>query len=282
MSLDPRAIQIHTDGSCYMKQNRISGCAAFVVYPDHLCLPEFQIVDYGCEENTNVRMELMACAKGLEWALQNEPWQDVTRIYIVTDLQFLANNRNNIQYWKKNDWRYSSGEPVAHEDLWDSILKQMNKLSKVGLRVDFHYKKGKKDEMGKKVDKAAKAAAQRGGFNDDFGFRPGSYTRSMVPGGAAAQPFQASGQTMVIRPYKKNPRKNREEKVSFNIFDENTQSYAGKFYAYAEPNLSVELHRGNGHKVLFNTNPNFPQVLEKIGDVQLPKPVRKKKINSAS
>jgi len=161
--------------------------------------------------------------------LENEPWQDVARIYIVTDLQFLANNRNNIQYWKKNAWRYSSGEPVAHEDLWDAILKQMNKLSKVGLRVDFHYKKGKKDAMGKKVDQAAKAAAQRGGFDADFGFKPGSYTRSMVPGGAAAQRFHASGQTLVIRPYKKNPRKKREEKVSFHIFDETTQSYTGKF-----------------------------------------------------
>jgi ribonuclease HI len=282
MNLDPRAIQIHTDGSCYMEQNRVSGCAAFVVYPEHLHIPEFQIVDYGCEENTNIRMELMACAKGLEWALKNEPWQDVTRIYIVTDLQFLANNQSNIQYRKKNDWRYSSGVPVAHEDLWDTILKHMNKLSRVGLRVDFHYKKGKKDPLGKKVDQAAKTAAQRGGFNDDFGFRPGSYARSMVPGGTTAQPFHASGQTLVIRPYKKKPHKNREEQVTFNIFDEATQSYAGKFYAYADPELSVELHRGNGHKVLFNANPKFPQILEKIADVQLPKPVRKKKSSSAS
>jgi ribonuclease HI len=264
-----------------MKQKRISGCAAFVVFPDHLCLPEFQIVDYGCEENTNIRMELMACAKGLDWVLENQPWQGVTRIYVVTDLQFLANNQNNIQYWKRNDWRYASGEPVAHEDLWDAILKQISKLSKLGLRVDFHYKKGKKDAIGKKVDKAAKDAAQRGGFNDDFGFTPGSYARSMVPGGAAAQRFQSSGQTLVIRPYKKNPRKHRDEKVSFNIFDEITQSYTGKYYAYAEPCLSVELHRGNGHRVIFNADPKFPQILEKIGDIQLPKPIRKKKGKSA-
>lgn len=84
--LDPRALQIHTDGSCYVEQDRISGCAAFVVFPDHLGLPEFQIVDYGCAESTNIRMELMACAKGLKWAIENEPWQDVARIYIVTDL----------------------------------------------------------------------------------------------------------------------------------------------------------------------------------------------------
>jgi len=80
-----------------------------------------------------------------------------------------------------------------------------------------------------------------------------------------------------IRPYKKNPRKKREEKVSFHIFDETTQSYAGKFFAYAEPSLSIELHKGNGHMVLFNANPKFPQIVEKIGDVQLPKPVRKKR-----
>jgi ribonuclease HI len=264
-----------------MAQNRISGCAAIVVYSDHLCLPETQVVDYGCAENTNIRMELMACAKALEWAFENEPWQDVTRIYIVTDLQFLANNRNNIQYWKKNEWRYSSGEPVAHEDLWDAILKQINKLSKISLRVDFHYKKGKKDVIGKKVDSAAKTAAARGGFDKDFGFKPGSYTRSMVPGGAGAQRFHASGQTLVIRPYKKNPRKRREEKVSFHIFDESNHSYVGKYYAYVEPSLSIELHRGNGHRVLFNADPKFPQILAKIESVVLPKPARKRKPKSA-
>jgi ribonuclease HI len=275
--LDSRAIQIHTDGSCYMHQSRISGCAAWVVYPDHLALPEFQIVDYGCAESTNIRMELMACAKGLKWAIENEPWQDVTRIYIVTDLEFLANNRNNIQYWKQKGWRYSSGEPVAHEDLWDDILKSILKLSKVGLRVDFHYKKGKKDVIGKKVDAAAKAAAQRGGFDNDFGLQPGSYSRSMVPGGAAAQRFQASGQTLVIRPYKKNPRKKREEKLSFHLFDEAAQSYSGKFYAYVEPFLSLELHKGNGHRVLFNSDPKFPQILARIEGVLLPRPLKKGK-----
>jgi ribonuclease HI len=275
--LDPRAIQIHTDGSCYLEQDRISGCAAFVVFPEHLGLPDEQIVDYGCGENTNIRMELMACARGLRWAIEKEPWDGVSRIYIVTDLQFLANNRNNIQYWKKNGWRYSSGEPVSNEDLWDEILRCIVKLSRVNLRVDFEYKKGKKDPMGKQVDAAAKAAAQRGGFDQDYDYRPGSYSRSAVPGGGAAKKFEASGQTLVIRPYRKQPRKRREERVSFSIFDEATQTYVGKFYAYAEPALSLELHRGNGYRVLFNSEPRFPQILKKIEDVALPKPVRKKR-----
>ena len=223
----------------------------------------------------------MACAKGLKWAIENEPWQDVTRIYIVTDLEFLANNRNNIQYWKRNGWRYSSGEPVGNDGLWDEILKCIVKLSKVNLRVDFHYKKGKKDPMGKRVDAAAKSAAQRGGFDRDFDYSPGSYSRSMVPGGGSAKKFEASGQTLVIRPYRKSPRKRREEKVSFHLFDEAAQTYSGKFYAYAEPALSLELHRGNGYRVLFNLDPKFPQILERIEDVALPKPIRKKKAKQA-
>jgi hypothetical protein len=82
---------------------------------------------------------------------------------------------------------------------------------------------------------------------------------------------------LVIRPYKKSPRKNREEKVSFHLFDEDTQTHSGKFYAYASPALSVELHSGNGYRVLFNSDPKFPQILKRIEDVALPKPVRKKK-----
>ena len=77
-TIDSRALQIHTDGSCYMEQKRISGCAAWAVYPEHLGLSDHQIVDFGCEESNQNRMELMACLRGLRWALENEPWQDVT------------------------------------------------------------------------------------------------------------------------------------------------------------------------------------------------------------
>ena len=275
--LDHRAIQLHTDGSCYQNPGGDSGCAAFVVYPDHLNRPEEQVVDFGCEESNNNRMELTACAKALDWALEKGPWQDVTRIYVVTDSTYLAQHHASAQYWKRNGWRNVAGEPVANEDLWNKILKCVTKLSKVGLRVDFVFQKGKKTELGKKVDKAAKAAAQRGGIDEDAGYQPGSYSKSVVPGGAAAEKFPASGQTSIIRPYVKKVRKNREERISFNIFDEISQSYTGKFFAYAEPSLSFELHRGNGHRVRFNADPNFPQILERIEGVELPKPDRKKK-----
>lgn len=221
-------------------------------------------------------MELMSCVKALNWALETAPWKNVNRIYVVTDSQYLAHGRVSAPYWKQRQWRKQSGEPTANEDLWDKILKAIGKLSKIGIRVDIIYEKGKKTHIGKKIDRAAKSAAQRGGIDQDPGYRPGSYSRSMVRDGTAAVRFPASGQVAVIRPYVKKPRKKREERISFNIFEESGQNYVGKFFAHAAPSLSAELHRGNGYRVQFNSDPEFPQILAKLEDVPLPKPQRRK------
>ena len=100
----------------------------------------------------------------------------------------------------------------------------------------------------------------------------------MVKGGTA-QRFPAAGQTIVIRPYAKKIMHGGENRISFNIFDETLQRYTGKFYAFAGPLLSAELHRGNGHRVRVNSDPNYPQLAERIEAVQLPKPPSKRSRN---
>ena len=85
MLLDPRAIHVYTDGSCYKNPGGSSGCAAIVHFPDHLGRQDEPIVDFGCAESSNNRMELMACIKALRWVRDNQPWSDVTRVQIVTD-----------------------------------------------------------------------------------------------------------------------------------------------------------------------------------------------------
>jgi ribonuclease HI len=65
MPPDPRAIHISTDGSCYKNPGGRSGCAAIIHYPDHLDREDEQIVDFGCEESSNNRMELLACIRVL-------------------------------------------------------------------------------------------------------------------------------------------------------------------------------------------------------------------------
>jgi hypothetical protein len=80
MPPDPRAIHISTDGSCYKNPGGRSGCAAIVHYPDHLDREDEQIVDFGCEESSNNRMELLSCIRVLKWIRESGPWPSVTRV----------------------------------------------------------------------------------------------------------------------------------------------------------------------------------------------------------
>jgi ribonuclease HI len=274
MPLDPRAIHVYTDGSCYKNPGGSSGCAAIVHFPDHLRRQDERIVDFGCAESSNNRMELMACIKALRWVRENQPWSDVTRVQIVTDSTYVT---DNISYrargWKKNKWRNRFGKPMANDDLWDDLLAAH---TKTGIRVDFVWQLGKKSATGKIVDKAAKVAALRDGMDVDRGYRPGAVCRSLVQGGIA-QSYPAKGQTDVIRPYAKKIMFRGENRISFNIFVEGTQTYEDKFYAFATPEMSTDLHRWHGYRVRFNDDPNYPQILERIEEVLLPKSTPKEK-----
>jgi ribonuclease HI len=274
MLLDPRAIHIHTDGSCYKNPGGSSGCAAIAHFPDHLERQGERIVDFGCAESSNNRMELMACIKALRWVRENQPWQDVTRVQIVTDSTYITDNVSyRARAWKKNKWRNRFGKPMANDDLWNDLLAVH---TKTGIRVDFVWQPGKKSATGKIVDRAAKAAAQRGGMDVDRGYRPGAVCRSLVKDGGA-QPYTAKGQSEVIRPYAKKIMFRGENRISFNIFVEGTQTYDAKFYAFATPAMAAELHRWHGYRVRFNDDPNYPQILENIEEVLLPKSAAKGK-----
>jgi ribonuclease HI len=178
-----------------------------------------QIVDFGCDESSNNRMELMACICVLKWIRENVPWDSVTRVQIFTDSQYVKDNLVRARGWKKNDWRNQHGEPRENADLWNQLMLAH---AKTGITVHFEWTLGKKSEVLKRVDKAAKAAATRGGPGVDRGYKPGTIARSMVKG--AATRFQASGQTAVIRPYRKNLLGDGEEKVRFDISSEDTRA----------------------------------------------------------
>ncbi len=131
MVLDPRAIQIQVDGSCYCNPGGQSGCAAVVRYPEQLQLPDEQIVDYGCGESTNQRMELMPCIKALKWVRERQPWPDVTRVQIISDSTYVTNGISCATYWKRNKWRNRRGQPIFNDDLWDALLAAR---AKAGIR----------------------------------------------------------------------------------------------------------------------------------------------------
>lgn len=266
VTFDPRAIQIHTDGSAYRNPGHVSGCAVIVRYPEHLDREDEVIVDFGCPRSTNQRMELRACIEGLKWVRQNRPWRGVTCVLVVTDSQYVRNFIGLVPIWKKQGWRNHEGKPILNDDLWDDLLKGR---AKAGIRVEFVWEAGKTTEIGNRVHKVATSAAKRGGRDRDTGYRPGAFCRSMVRGGVAL-PYPACGQVAVIRPYAKKLALKIEERISFNIFDESTKTYNSQFHAFAIRSLAFDMHRWHGYRVRFNDNPKYPQILECIEEVAVP------------
>jgi ribonuclease HI len=265
MARDPHAVHINTDGSCYRNPGGSSGCAAIVHYPEHLGREDEQIVDFGCSESSNNRMELMACIKVLRWIRQNSPWTGVTRAQIFTDSLYVKDNIIRAPIWRKNDWRNQHGEPMENRDLWKEFLSV---YQRVGMVVHFIWVAGKKSPILKRIDRAAKDAAKRGGLDIDRGFRPGIIAKSLVKGTATR--FPANGQLAVIRPYKKTVLGKSENKVRFDVFSEDSGTYTQSCYAFAVPALAAELHRQHGYRVRYNESPNYPQIIEIVEEVAIP------------
>lgn len=267
MQLDPHAVHIYTDGSCYRNPGGASGCAAIVCYPDHLGREDEQVVDFSCAESSNNRMELLACIRALQWIRDNAPWPSVTRVQVITDSCYVKDNILRAPEWKKNDWRNQHGEPRENWNLWKHFLSAHQKA---GIKVTFEWTAGKKSPILKQIDKAAKNAAKRGGNDVDRGFKPGTVARSMVKG--AATRFPASGQTAAIRIYRKTVMAKGENKVRFDTVSDDLQSYLESCYAYASPAMAFDLHSHHGYRVQFNADAKYPQILEIVEEVELPAP----------
>lgn len=268
MQLDPHAIHVYTDGSCYRNPGGASGCAAIVHYPDYMMREDEQILDFGCAESKNNRMELLACIKVLQWIRRNAPWPGVSRVQVITDSLYVTENIGRSRSWKKNDWSNQSGEPKENSDLWKQFISARQKS---GIRVTFEWTAGKKSPILKQVDKAAKSAAKRGGIDVDRGYKKGAVARSMVKG--AATRFEATGQTAVVRIYRKDPTARDQFKVRFDVVAVDLRSYSESCYAFASPEMCLDLHRHHVYRVRFSANPNYPEIVELVGEVKLPPPL---------
>jgi ribonuclease HI len=89
--LDPHALHIYTDGSCFRNPGGPSGCAARVEFPEHLGLEEELIFALGYVASTNNRMELLACIHSARWVCESGPWSSVNRVQIITDSMYVKN-----------------------------------------------------------------------------------------------------------------------------------------------------------------------------------------------
>jgi ribonuclease HI len=204
-------------------------------------------------------MELRACIWAHEWAHENATSLGVNRVQVVTDSQYVYRFWRTADQWRRNRWRLSDGRPAENVDLWKELLSARSKLR---VRADIEWCKGKKSPITKAVDKAAKQAAKQPS-ETDRGFRSGKIgrTRTKVPG--AATLFPAVGQEADILIYQTGAysRAGDENKVKFQAFSKSKNDFDGKYAAYATPEIGALLHRGRVYTVQFNAEPKYPKVV---------------------
>lgn len=275
MSADPHAVQISIDGSCYPHEGRRSGYAGVVVYPDQQI--EQEVSFQGFKESTINRMELSACIAAMDWIKRAGTRSRYSRVQIFSDSQYVVNGQFSALSWQKTGWRTAAGRPIENRDLWKRFLAAR---AKSGVRIDIQKVQNKSSRLLKYVDKLAKAAA-KSHPGIDRGLVVGKIGRAKLKGSATM--FHAAGQETVIRVVgSRTVGPSRENRFVFEIFDENTKTYVSKHFAYCAPEVGAELHRQRGFRVRMNEKPGYPQILQVLGEVELPKAKRAKKTSSPS
>jgi len=110
------AVEIYTDGACRGNPGP-GGWGAVLRYQGR----EREI--YGAEPHTtNNRMELMAAIRALETLKRP------CRVIISTDSQYLQKGVTEwLPNWIRRNWKTSAGKPVKNLDLWQRLLKALER-----------------------------------------------------------------------------------------------------------------------------------------------------------
>jgi ribonuclease HI len=272
MQVDPHAVHISVDGSCFPSEGRKAGYAGVVVYPGDDT--KHQVIFCGFEESTINRMELSACIAALQWVQEQTLAQrGYARVQIFSDSQYVVNGQSSAPFWQKAKWRNSSNRPIENSDLWKDFLSAK---AKAGVRVDISKVANKSTPLLKRVDKLAKAAA-KSLPRKDRGLVVGKVGRSKIKGQSTL--FPAANQVVVVHIVgSRTVGPTRENRFVVEIFDESTRTYISKHVAYCTPVIGAQLHRRRGFRVEMNDNPKYPQIIRVLEEVSLPKAERKKQI----
>lgn len=154
-------------------------------------------------------------------------------------------------------------------------MKQfLSARAKAGIRVDFGRVPGKSTPLLKIVDRAAKRAAESG-TELDRGLIVGKIGRAKTKGGAATM-YPAACQVVAMRVYASRVvGKTKENRLKFELYNEATQQCGAKHFAYAQPEVGVELHRQHTYRVRMNANPKYPQIVEVLEEIPVPAKAKK-------
>ncbi len=147
-----KKVDLFTDGACSGNPGP-GGYGVILKYNGHE-----KELSAGYKNTTNNRMELMAIIKGLE-ALK-EPCQ----VTVYSDSRYIVDaiNKGWVQRWQANNWKRNKKESAKNIDLWQRLLKQLQRH-----RVTFVWVKGHAGhEENERCDQLAVQAAAHPEFVD--------------------------------------------------------------------------------------------------------------------
>jgi ribonuclease HI len=254
--LDPHALKLYTDGNAYDNPGGTGGFACVAEYPESWNRENEVIRKAGFHETNNNRMELRGCIAALEYVANEGQAIGVQRVQIVTDSMYVDTGQRMAHIWRAQGWKNASGRPVENSDLWKRYL---GLRLQIRTRTDIVWRKGKKGDALKLVDKSAKAAG-KSPSKDDRGFRTGKIGRSKLKGGSATL-FHAAGQVQTIHIYRSALLRKTEHKIYFDVFNDARGEFTEKCTAYVPMELIDSMHRGHTYRVQFNCDVNNPRVL---------------------
>ncbi len=261
--MNPYAGQIYIDGSCLSNPGGRGGIAGLLEMPEQE--PEL-IFQQGYVNTTNNRMEIRALIKALEYVKEkseNLKARGISNIEVQSDSEYAVKCYNSVEQWRTNKWKSATGTPIQNTDL-------LKKLITLKTSVRFSHRVcqvlGKSTVITKMVDKLAKAAAKRVLLKTDEGYIKAKISRTSVKG--ATQPFDASGEELVVRIFEHKRLSRRNDSMYKVKFEICTPSGIEKYYAYTSSEIDQLLDRWHYYKTKFNDDPRNPymEAIEEVAE----------------
>ena len=124
------SVTVYTDGGCIGNPGP-GGWAAICIDGD--CAQE---LSGRFRQTTNNRMELLAAIRGLEFVATS------CSVVVVTDSVYVRNGITKwIERWQRNGWTTANRRPVKNRDLWERLLRAVDRHLDAG-GVIWEWTKG--------------------------------------------------------------------------------------------------------------------------------------------
>ena len=117
-----KKIKIYSDGACLSNPGPGGYCAILTYNGAE------KIISGGDKSTTNNRMELLAAISGLEAIKYAAAKQCEVELY--TDSKYVADGieKGWAKNWRKNNWIKSDKTPALNPELWERLLKAIERL----------------------------------------------------------------------------------------------------------------------------------------------------------